>query len=287
MAGRIAGRGAAVNHRIHGFFVPPSQRDGRPLPGGLCRSANPTRRGHPRSARIESGGQVRVADAVFWTTGAGQADPRRRQAAGERREVEAQLVRPHGRGPVGEQAAAPRFSPCAQFGFFHMADRKMSGCVLPARAVRFRAPLPARRGSARSPRARSTVSRRGSAPSPSCNPGKSRRSGRREDPAAIPPSRLPAASGSTTFGSGNGSRRTAPRRSRRSGGATCAIACARSGGRCGTTGHRLRCLRTTFRRARRRRERWSPASAPAPAPPPRPPPGRRSQAATANPRSSL
>ena len=95
-----------------------------------------------------------------------------------------------------------------------------------------------------SPRARSTVSRRGPAPPPACNPGKSRRSGRREDPAAPPP----AASGSTTFGSGNGSRRTAPRRSRRSGGATCAIACARSGGRCGTTGRRLRCLRTTSRR---------------------------------------
>ena len=97
-----------------------------------------------------------------------------------------------------------------------------------------------------SPRARSTVSRRGSAPPPACSPGKSRRSGRRENPATP----LPAASGSTTFGSGNGSRRTAPRRSRRSGGATCAIACAPSGGRCGTgrTGRRLRCLRTTSRR---------------------------------------
>ena len=101
-----------------------------------------------------------------------------------------------------------------------------------------------------SPRARSTVSCRGSAPPPACSPGKSRRSGRREDPAAIPPSPLPAASGSTTLGSGNGSRRTAPRRSRRSGGATCAIACAPSGGRCGTgrTGSRLRCLRATSRR---------------------------------------
>ena len=98
--------------------------------GGACRFAR-TRANRSFQGRTDENESVTLRTEMRTATlrsfvrtglravlpGAGRADPRRRQAAGERREVEAQLVRPHGRGPVGEQAAAPRFSPRRHYSF--------------------------------------------------------------------------------------------------------------------------------------------------------------------------